>query len=69
MSIPGIRWMFPRTGIVGGPADSLAYLYHMTELAAAPEVSLLKLVKLSWWSAGCDVDLQLQGIATLGFSK
>lgn len=63
MSIPGIRWIFPRTGIVGGPAYCLAYLYHMTELAAAEEVSLLKLVKLSWWSTCRDVHLQLQGIS------
>lgn len=47
MSIPGIRWMFPRTGIVGGPAYCLAYLFHMIELATAEEVSLFKLVKLS----------------------
>lgn len=46
-SIPGIRWMFPRTGIVGGPAYCLAYLFHKAKLAAAEEVSLLKLVKLS----------------------
>lgn len=38
MDIPGIRWMFPRTGIVGGPA-SLLSIPHSHVAYRAEEVT------------------------------